>query len=107
MLCKISSDVSHPRESARCFWRRIMDEAMRVLRPGGAFAVMEMNPYSAFLDKLKKNLFAFTALKSTEPYLDEYMAFDFMGALKTRGFHLAGMQIDNSPRHRTIVAFKP
>jgi hypothetical protein len=39
-----------PRDAAA----RVFDEAMRVLRPGGALAIMEMNPNSAFVDKLSK-----------------------------------------------------
>ena len=32
--------------------------------------------------QITKNLFAFTAFKATEPYLDDYMSFDIIGALK-------------------------
>jgi ubiquinone/menaquinone biosynthesis C-methylase UbiE len=77
-MCLVCHEL--PRDATK----RIMEEAMRVLRPGGAIAIMEMDPNSAFVDKLRKNLFAFTALKSTEPYLDDYMTFPIVDALKVR-----------------------
>lgn len=100
-MCLVCHEL--PRDATK----RIMEEAMRVLRPGGAIAIMEMDPNSAFVDKLRNNLFAFTALKSTEPYLDDYMTFPIVDALKSKGLLLEGPERVTSPRHRTLVAYKP
>ena len=40
----------------------MIEEAYRILKPGGAFAIMEMNPRSPFLQKMVDNVFAFTAV---------------------------------------------
>ena len=46
------------------------------------------------------------AFKSTEPYLLDYVTLDLHQAIKDQGFR-APLQMENSPRHRTVVAVKP
>ncbi|KAH7403942.1 hypothetical protein KP509_15G001900 [Ceratopteris richardii] len=92
-------------ELPRFATQQIIEEAHRVLKRGGALAIMEMNPYSPLLQKMVKNIFAFTAFKSTEPYLEDYMTFSIEKAIEERGFEYP-RQLENSPRHRTIVAHK-
>ena len=46
--------------------RAIAKEAHRLVRPGGAFAIMEMNPGSPIFQRITSNVFAYTAFKSTE-----------------------------------------
>lgn len=82
----------------------IIAEAYRLLRPGGHFAIMDMNPQSdAFL---KMPPYILTLLKSTEPYLDQYFALDIVEAFKRAGFSEPSITF-NSPRHRTIIGQKP
>lgn len=84
----------------------IFKEAHRVLRPGGCLSVMEMDPQSATFQRIISNPFVFTAFKSTEPWLQDYMALDMPQAMQDAGFRRP-MQADNTPRHKTVVAVKP
>lgn len=85
--------------------RAIFKEAYRVLRPGGALAVMEMNPASPIFQKVMKNPIPYTIFKSTEPYLLDYVNMDMAQAMIDAGFQ-APKQLENSPRHRSVVAIK-
>eukprot|EP01018_Ginkgo_biloba_P011313 Gb_26146 [translate_table: standard] len=84
---------------------QIIEEANRLLMPGGALCIMEINPYSPLVQKMVSNVFAFTAFKATEPYFDDYRTFSIENAIQERGFTFP-LQVENSPRHRTIVAHK-
>ncbi|KAI7839394.1 hypothetical protein COHA_006795 [Chlorella ohadii] len=84
----------------------IFKEAFRVLRPSGALAVMEMNPASPIFQRIFSNPFPYVAFKSTEPWLLEYLSLDMPGAMTAAGF-LSPRQLENSPRHKTVVAVKP
>ena len=79
----------------------ILNEARRLLRPGGYFAMMDMNPRSEIYAKMPP--YVKTLLKSTEPYLDDYFSLDLEGAIAAAGFTQPTVTA-NSPRHRTIVA---
>ena len=68
--------------------------------------IMEMDPRSPILARVRSNPFAFTAFASTEPYLKEYLSFPLEAALEDAGFEPPA-QAPNSPRHRTVVAHKP
>ncbi|CAI7782919.1 unnamed protein product [Closterium sp. NIES-53] len=92
-------------ELPRSATKKIIEEAHRILRPGGAFAVMEMNPRSPFFQRISNNPFTFAAFKATEPYLDDYRTFPIEGAIAERGFEYP-QQMESSPRHRCIVAHK-
>jgi ubiquinone/menaquinone biosynthesis C-methylase UbiE len=81
----------------------IIQEAHRILRPGGYLAIMDMNPQSATFFKMPP--YILTLLKSTEPYLDQYFALDFERALIEGGFLQPTITV-NSPRHRTIIGKK-
>ena len=85
--------------------RAIIAEAHRLLRPGGALQIMEMDPRSPILARVRANPFAFTAFASTEPYLEQYLTLPLERALVDAGFE-APAQAANSPRHRTVVAHK-
>lgn len=85
--------------------KAIMREARRVLRPGGIFSIMEMDPSTAPFQRLFANPIAFAAFKSTEPWLLDYVSFDMPGALQEAGFSLIGKE-HNSPKHKTVVAQK-
>ncbi|MEM8641580.1 MAG: class I SAM-dependent methyltransferase [Cyanobacteria bacterium P01_G01_bin.54] len=81
--------------------RDIFREARRLLRPGGHFTLMDMNPRSAVYKKMPP--YILTLLKSTEPYLDQYFALDMEQELVAAGF-CAPTITPNTIRHRTIVA---
>jgi ubiquinone/menaquinone biosynthesis C-methylase UbiE len=81
--------------------REIIQEARRILRPGGHLAIMDMNPQSEFLKRIPP--YVLTLLKSTEPYLDQYFSLDIAQTLQNSGFQTPTIT-NNSPRHRTIIA---
>lgn len=81
--------------------RQILREIRRVLRPNGHFAMMDMNPHSDIYRKMPP--YILTLLKSTEPYLDQYFAFDLEKELVNAGFEAPSVTA-NSPRHRTVIA---
>ena len=83
--------------------REILCEVNRLLRPGGYFALMDMNPQSEAFQKMPP--YVLTLLKSTEPYLDQYFSLDLEQALLEAGFHSPQIT-PNSPRHRTVIARK-
>ncbi|AFY81585.1 class I SAM-dependent methyltransferase [Oscillatoria acuminata] len=81
--------------------RQILQEARRLLRPGGHLAIMDMNPQSEIYAKMPP--YILTLLKSTEPYLDQYFSLDIEPAFVEAGFEKPTIT-RNSPRHRTIIA---
>ena len=93
--------VTHelPRQATQA----ILAEAHRVLRPGGALAIIDNNPQSAVIQALPPVLF--TLMKSTEPWSDDYYTFDLEAALVEAGFE-APVVVPSDPRHRTLVARK-
>ena len=84
--------------------RNIINEAFRLLKSGGHFTMMDMNPQSEVYQKMPR--YVFTLLKSTEPYLDEYFSLDLESLLLEAGFEKP-MVKTISIRHRTIIARKP
>lgn len=81
----------------------IFQEALRLLRPGGCFAIVDNNPKSPVIQNLPPVLF--TLMKSTEPWSDDYYMFDIEGCLNAVGFNVL-TTVASDPRHRTIVAQK-
>jgi ubiquinone/menaquinone biosynthesis C-methylase UbiE len=85
-----------PQDASRSIFR----EAKRLLKPGGYFTIMDMNPKSEVF--LKMPPYVLTLLKSTEPYLDQYFSLDLAQICQETGFQTPQI-IQNSPRHRTII----
>jgi ubiquinone/menaquinone biosynthesis C-methylase UbiE len=81
--------------------KEIFREARRLLRPGGYFTIMDMNPQSVAYQQMPP--YVLTLLKSTEPYLDQYFTMDMEQSLIEAGFARPSIT-SNSPRHRTIIA---
>lgn len=94
-ICLVFHEL--PQQAAR----NILVEARRLLRPGGYLSIMDMNPRCDTFVKMPS--FVFTLLKSTEPYLDEYLNLDLEQAMYDAGFQRPTITV-NSPRHRTLVA---
>lgn len=86
-----------PQDAARA----IFAEAKRLLRPGGHFAIMDMNPQSEVYAKMPP--YILTLLKSTEPYLDRYFTLNVSQALMDAGFERPTIT-PTTPRHRAVVA---
>jgi ubiquinone/menaquinone biosynthesis C-methylase UbiE len=82
---------------------KIFREAWRLLRTGGAIALVDNNPQSPVIQNLPPVLF--TLMKSTEPWSDDYYTFDLEQALEQVGFR-PPVTVPSDPRHRTIVARK-
>jgi ubiquinone/menaquinone biosynthesis C-methylase UbiE len=89
-----------PREATRS----IFQEALRILRPGGAIGIVDNNPLSPVIQGLPPALFVL--MKSTEPWSDDYYTFDVENCLMSVGF-THETTVPSDPRHRTIVARKP
>ncbi len=98
-MCLIAHELP---QTATC---DIFREAHRILRGGGAITIMDIDPQSQFFQEFASNPFAFTAFKSTEPYIQEYVSLDIVTLLRECGFKNVQVR-SNSPRHRTIVAYK-
>ncbi len=81
--------------------RSILQEARRLLRPGGHLAIMDMNPRSEVYGKMPT--YILTLLKSTEPYIDEYFSLDLETAIVQAGFTMPQVT-ENTIRHRTLIA---
>ncbi|WP_017306242.1 class I SAM-dependent methyltransferase [Spirulina subsalsa] len=81
--------------------RAILAEAQRLLRPGGYFALMDMNPRSSVYATMPP--YILTLLKSTEPYLDQYFSLDLEQALSEAGFEQPTIT-PCTPRHRAVIA---
>ena len=84
--------------------RDVIAEAYRLVRPGGYFSIMDMDPECETFTKMPP--YVLTLLKSTEPFLDQYLTSDIAKLLQSAGFENPQM-VRNSPRHRTVIVQKP
>ena len=73
----------------------IIQEARRVLRPGGYLAIMDSNPQAEGYVRMPS--YILTLLKSTEPYIDDYFTFNIEQAMIEAGFTQPSVTI-TSPR---------
>ncbi|CAN1850729.1 Demethylmenaquinone methyltransferase [Linum perenne] len=82
----------------------MVNEAFRLLRPGGTIALMDQAAMNDDEQELSPVLF--TLLKSTEPYLDEFYLTDLNRSLKEAGFVNIQTVLSDS-RHMTMTATVP
>lgn len=83
----------------------VIQEAYRILRPGGVIAFMDMDPESIYIKRFNENWFAKTAFAVTEPWFQEFCRFPLKEALLTIGFANI-VNVKTSPKHRVIIAQK-
>lgn len=79
----------------------VLEEAARLLRPGGVLAMVDQDPQSETIRAMPAPLA--TLLKSTEPYLADYFALDMENALEQAGFNTIRC-VASDHRHRVLVA---
>jgi ubiquinone/menaquinone biosynthesis C-methylase UbiE len=84
--------------------KAILQEVLRILRPGGIVAIVDNNPASPVIQNLPPPLFVL--MKSTEPWSDDYYTFNVEACLQEVGFEYQ-TTVASDPRHRTIVGVKP
>ena len=82
---------------------KVIREINRLLRPGGYFAMMDIDPQAEFYQQIPA--YVLTILKSTEPYLDEYFTLNFPQALRETGFQQIEITA-HSKRYRAVLAKK-
>lgn len=78
--------------------------AYAALAPGGVLCVLDNNPASLTLRRMKPTLYSL--MKSTEPHSDEYYPFDVEVAAAAAGF-VRVETVATDHRHRTVTAVKP
>ncbi len=82
----------------------LVAECRRLVRPGGMVLIADNNPRSKVIQNLPPVLF--TLMKSTEPWSDEYYAFDLEAEMRQVG--LQGVVTEESdPRHRAVMGYLP
>jgi len=82
----------------------LVAECKRLVRPGGVVALADNNPRSKVIQGLPPVLF--TLMKSTEPWSDEYYAFDVEAAMTAAGLNGAVTE-ESDPWHRVVLSYLP
>ncbi|KAE8662803.1 seed biotin-containing protein SBP65-like [Hibiscus syriacus] len=82
----------------------LVNEAFRLLKPGGTLSITDQAPKSKIIQELPPALF--TLMKSTEPFLNEYNLTDLEGRLREAGFVTVKSMLTD-PRHMTMTASVP
>jgi len=75
-------------------------ESKRILKPGGVMTMIDNNPKSATIQNLPP--FLFTLMKATEPWSDQYYAFDLEASMRAEGFKEV-ITVETDHRHRTVL----
>ena len=80
-----------------------MEEAARLLKPGGVLMMVDQDPASSVLQRLPAAVA--TLLKSTEPYIEDYFGLDMSATLLQAGFRDLRITACD-PRHRVIACLR-
>ena len=83
--------------------REVLQEAARLLKPGGVLLMVDQDPASSVLQRLPAAVA--TLLKSTEPYIEDYFGLDMGAALVQAGFRDLRIEACD-PRHRVIACLR-
>eukprot|EP00271_Cylindrocystis_brebissonii_P012927 TRINITY_DN32439_c0_g1_i1.p1 TRINITY_DN32439_c0_g1~~TRINITY_DN32439_c0_g1_i1.p1 ORF type:complete len:441 (+),score=56.69 TRINITY_DN32439_c0_g1_i1:72-1394(+) len=81
----------------------LIQEAYRVLAPGGCMAIIDNSPYSKVIQNMPPAIFAL--MKCTEPWSDQYFSTDIDQVARDFGFRNVKSVLCD-PRHRVVTAFK-
>lgn len=81
-----------------------VQEARRIVKPGGVLCFVDNNPRSKTIQNLPPALF--TLMKSTEPWSDEYYSFDLEAAMSAAGFEDV-YTVEADHRHRAVFGSVP
>ena len=102
--CDVVSLAFVLHECPKTATRDIMQEAFRVLKPGGCLIMCDNDPKSEVIQRLPPVIF--TLMKSTEPWSDDYYELDMSAVMSEVGFaDVASVPLD--PRHRAVLGRKP
>eukprot|EP00955_Chlamydomonas_euryale_P052675 355237-Chlamydomonas_euryale.AAC.10 len=83
--------------------RGFCEVAARAVRPGGCFFVVDNNPKSKTIQGLPPAIALL--MKSTEPWSDEFYAFDLEAAMRAAGFDEV-VKVETDHRHCTVMGIK-
>ncbi|GMH41542.1 hypothetical protein BSKO_09452 [Bryopsis sp. KO-2023] len=82
----------------------ILKESYRLLKPGGTSVIFDSDPTCEALARLPPVLF--TLMKATEPWTDEYYAFDIEATMTDIGYEDV-KTVCTDARHRVVLGRKP
>merc|ERR1711937_84861 len=96
----MASEVTH--EMPVHVSRMLLKEVARVLKPGGVFAYMDLNPHQIIKDNPAYNLISRIAM-SNEPYFDEYLALNLEASLEDAGFEVVKTEWPNHGKYAESI----
>jgi len=96
----VASEVTH--EMPMHVSRMLLREVARVLKPGGVFAFMDLNPEQIIRDNPVSNLLQRIAM-SNEPYFDEYLELPLEAAMEEAGLEVLTKEYPNHEKYATSI----
>ena len=96
----MASEVTH--EMPVHVSRMLLKEVARVLKPGGVFAYMDLNPHQIIKDNPAYNLISRIAM-SNEPYFDEYLELELEAEMEKAGLEVVTSEWPNHEKYPTAI----
>jgi len=96
----MASEVTH--EMPVHVSKLLLKEVSRVLKPGGVFAYMDLNPHQILRDNPAYNLISRIAM-SNEPYFDEYLALQLEQEMENAGLEVVTTEWPNHEKYATGI----